>query len=99
MVLAKEISIWLKLILMGTNYGKKRLGEMIMIEVNLFNKPRLSLWPVQQSPDDRNAKDRLLAFCSQTFQGEEVRPYYFQRESVHKISGGPSGGWSRFTEP
>jgi uncharacterized protein (TIGR02600 family) len=73
-------------------------------EVNLFNKPRISLWPLQANApvlnnpggrvDDpekspwRNAKDKLIAFCSSTTQLQgngRVRtttPYYFQRYSV-----------------
>ncbi|MEM7013234.1 MAG: Verru_Chthon cassette protein A [Verrucomicrobiota bacterium] len=33
-------------------------------EVNLFNKPRLSIWPVQQDSGDRNAKDQLGLYGS-----------------------------------
>lgn len=72
-------------------------------EVNLFNKPRLCLWPLQanirlnvnpqsqqsgvarpeQSPW-RNAKDRLIAFCTSTQDADGVtKPYYFQRYSVY----------------
>lgn len=61
-------------------------------EVNLFNKPRLSIWPVQKRPEDRNAKDALIAFCSETNHGgaddDSGKPYYFQRESVHPNNGG-----------
>jgi uncharacterized protein (TIGR02600 family) len=53
-------------------------------EVNMFNKPRITLWPLQANTGaiddpvnapDRNAKDKLIAFCS-TIGGV---PYYFQR--------------------
>lgn len=45
-------------------------------EVNLFNLPRISLWPLD--PNVQNAKDKLIAFCS-TFKGW---PYFFQRTVV-----------------
>lgn len=45
-------------------------------EVNLFNLPRISLWPID--PNTQNGKDRLLAFCS-TFSGQ---PFHFQRTVV-----------------
>ena len=54
-------------------------------EVNLFNKPRITLWPLQVDPDPssgastRNAKDKLIAFCS-TVGGV---PYYFQRYNTY----------------
>jgi len=59
-------------------------------EVNLFGKPRITLWPLNQETDPnsgkggcptriRNAKDDLLAFCS-TVGGQ---PYYFQRYSIY----------------
>ncbi|WP_232289552.1 Verru_Chthon cassette protein A [Verrucomicrobium spinosum] len=33
-------------------------------EVNLYNRPRISLWPLQSETAKRTAKDRLLAFCA-----------------------------------
>jgi len=54
-------------------------------EVNLFNKPRITLWPLQVDPDPesgggtRNSKDKLIAFCS-TIGG---KPYYFQRYNTY----------------
>lgn len=45
-------------------------------EVNLFNLPRISLWPLD--PSTQNGKDKLLAFCS-TF---NEQPFYFQRTVV-----------------
>ena len=53
-------------------------------EVNLFNKPRVSLWPLQANTatisdptnaPNRNAHDKLIAFCSTI----GTTPYYFQR--------------------
>ena len=48
-------------------------------EVNLFNKPRITLWPLQVNPAERNAKDRLIAFCSTVGN----TPYYFQRYNTY----------------
>ncbi len=47
-------------------------------EVNLFNLPRIAMWPIHATDSDatRNATDRLLAFVS-TLDGE---PYFFQRK-------------------
>ncbi len=53
-------------------------------EVNIFNKPRITLWPLQANTGnvsdpinarDRNSKDKLIAFCSTIGK----TPYYFQR--------------------
>ncbi len=33
-------------------------------EVNVFNRPRVSLWPIQAETNKRTAKDKLLAFCA-----------------------------------
>ena len=52
-------------------------------EINLFGKPRITLWPLQTSTANRNAKDRLIAFCS-TIGG---LPYYFQRYSTYATAG------------
>ncbi|MEM6821473.1 MAG: Verru_Chthon cassette protein A [Verrucomicrobiota bacterium] len=48
-------------------------------EVNLFNLPRISLWPIHQSllNDRVNPTDRLLAFCSTL----GTQPFYFQRSN------------------
>ena len=48
-------------------------------EVNLFNKPRISLWPLMRNPAARNAVDRVIAFASTTGRGTAEKPYYFQR--------------------
>ncbi len=57
-------------------------------EVNLFNKPRIALWPVQKDLADRNILDKLIGFCSQTgtAQGGNLHPFYFQRLSTHQKS-------------
>ena len=48
-------------------------------ETNLFNLPKVSVWPVHAMNDDshRTSYDRLLAFCA-TLNGQ---PYYFQRQN------------------
>ena len=46
-------------------------------EVNLFGKPRISLWPVDTRSTHQGPQDKLLAF-SATVNGE---PYYFQRQN------------------
>ncbi|QIF02856.1 Verru_Chthon cassette protein A [Roseimicrobium sp. ORNL1] len=33
-------------------------------EVNVFNRPRVSLWPIQAETTKRTAKDKLLTFCT-----------------------------------
>ena len=54
-------------------------------EVNLFNKPRITLWPLQLDPDPesglavRNSKDKLIAFCSMI----GGKPYFFQRYNTY----------------
>lgn len=73
-------------------------------EVNMFNKPRVNLWPMQSDSalrnvggkPMRNAKDKLLAFCSSTAlktpnpadtsRAKEAR-YYFQRASEYSKNG------------
>ena len=64
-------------------------------EVNLFNKPRIALWPLQANtsnislPDEateRNSKDRLIAFCSTIGSGASEKPYYFQRFNTFDYS-------------
>ena len=65
-------------------------------EVNVFGRPRISLWQLQQEKDPnagnlnkrgepdrpRNAKDELLAFCS-TINSVERFKFYFQRYSFY----------------
>lgn len=46
-------------------------------EINLFGKPRVSLWPVDTRSDYQSTYDRLLAMCS-TLNGSA---YYFQRQN------------------
>lgn len=54
-------------------------------EVNAFGRPRICLWPLQQTSDPsgirpRNARDELIAFCSTI----NRNPYYFQRYSIYQ---------------
>lgn len=35
-------------------------------EVNLYNRPRVSLWPVQSETSKRTAKDKLMVYCATT---------------------------------
>ncbi len=52
-------------------------------DVNLFNKPRVSIWPVALTEDDssRTVFDRLMAFCC-TMNPKGLIPhrFYFQRD-------------------
>lgn len=48
-------------------------------ELNLFGKPRMTLWPLQLDRTRRNAKDKLIAFCSEI----AGFPYYFQRYNTY----------------
>lgn len=45
-------------------------------EVNMFNLPRISLWPLD--PNVQNSKDKLISYCS-TING---KPFYFSRTVV-----------------
>jgi uncharacterized protein (TIGR02600 family) len=47
-------------------------------EVNLFNLPRVSCWPIATDPASRTTFDTTLALCS-TINGH---PYYFARQSA-----------------
>jgi len=48
-------------------------------DVTVWNTPRIALWPqMADSTNARNAKDRLLAFCSTL----NDYPYYFSRATV-----------------
>ena len=59
-------------------------------ELNLFNLPRISLWPLQENPLERNPIDNLMAFLSSTKKSSSLNPrerlpYYFQRKSAHNL--------------
>ena len=51
-------------------------------EINLYGRPRMTLWPLQYDPALRNAKDRLIAFCSEI----GGNPYYFQRYNAYSAA-------------
>ncbi len=61
-------------------------------EVNMFNKPRVTLWPLQLDPEPitgkatRTAKDKLIAFCSTIGVGADAKEYFFQRYSTYDNS-------------
>jgi uncharacterized protein (TIGR02600 family) len=58
-------------------------------EQNLFNKPRVAIWPIHATADKRTAFDRLFAFCA-TVGGENGRAFYFTRENPAS----PTVDWS-----
>ena len=53
-------------------------------EQNLFNLPRVSVWPEQVSETRRTAFDKLIAFCSTVGPktGTTTLPFYFTRKSA-----------------
>ena len=53
-------------------------------EVNLFNQPRISLWPLQVDPARRSPVDKLIAFCASTGDRTAQKPFYLQRETIYK---------------
>jgi uncharacterized protein (TIGR02600 family) len=62
-------------------------------EVNLFNKPRIALWPLSLNKTMRNAVDGVIAFASTTGRnsptdGNNERAYYFQRSRVDNAGTG-----------
>jgi len=57
-------------------------------DLNLFGRPRISLWPLQVSTNLRNAKDNLLAFCTTTGSGATAAQYYFQQYNAFSSANG-----------
>lgn len=59
-------------------------------DVNLFGRPRVSLWPVSVNTaiTHRTPEDRLIAFCTSVGRDNSgnLLPYYFQRQSPDGIS-------------
>ena len=47
-------------------------------ELNLFGKPRIALWPLNENAASRTAVDKLIAFCSSM---NATTPYFFQRSN------------------
>lgn len=73
-------------------------------DVNLFNKPRVSLWPLQEKLTERNAKDQYIAFCGTTGSnssttGGNPAKYYFQRLTSYATAAGKDDGVNTFTKP
>lgn len=60
-------------------------------ELTLFDTPKINIWPIQKEAGDRNAIDRLQAFCSETNSGTGRLPYYFQRARTHDLSSATAG--------
>ncbi|RBP38152.1 uncharacterized protein (TIGR02600 family) [Roseimicrobium gellanilyticum] len=63
-------------------------------EVNVFNRPRVSLWPIQAETTKRTAKDKLLAFCT-TAAGQTA---CFQRASTWENNSTKQGSSQSPTE-
>lgn len=53
-------------------------------EVNLFNQPRISLWPIQTEGARRSPVDELIAFCASIGSRTAPMPFYFQRETIFR---------------
>jgi len=62
-------------------------------EQNLFNLPRISIWPEQVSANRRTAVDKLIAFCATVGPktGNSSRPYYFTRQNANSSGLNASG--------
>ena len=61
-------------------------------ETNLFNLPRICLWPIQKDSAYQSAKEKLIAFCTSTGTSTSggtanYYPYYFQRLSIYSGDG------------
>jgi uncharacterized protein (TIGR02600 family) len=65
-------------------------------DVNLFNKPRVSLWPVHvNETKERNPKDKLIAFCGTTGAGTVNEAKYFIQRFNSYIEGSALKGDGR----
>ncbi len=60
-------------------------------ETNLFNRPKISLWPAQDDLDLRSRTDKRMCFAA-TY---DEHPYYFQRASVWQSDANPGAAQSR----
>lgn len=47
-------------------------------DLNLFNKPRVGIWPISSTSTNRSPYDQLIAFCSSV----AGYPFYFQRSNA-----------------
>lgn len=52
-------------------------------ELNLFGRPRMSIWPVWTDQLLRNPEDRLIAFCSTLGPAKDTRPFILQRQDPY----------------
>lgn len=59
-------------------------------ETNPFNRPKISLWPVQEDPALRTKTDRRMALAA-SLSGNE---FFWQRKSVWKSEGDPGSAQS-----
>ncbi len=48
-------------------------------EVNLFGKPRVTIWPIHLNVNKRSPLDKLIAHCSTIGSGSSAKPFYFTR--------------------
>lgn len=77
--------------LTGLDASSLELGKFFLTahsrapELNLFGKPRISLWPQSKDTAQRNPKDKLLAFMSETT-GTTDRQWYWVREKNYTTS-------------
>jgi uncharacterized protein (TIGR02600 family) len=53
-------------------------------EVNLFNKPRVAIWPIPTDESNRSHVDRLIAFCSTL--GATDERYSFKRANAKSLT-------------
>ena len=57
-------------------------------EVNLYNKPRIAIWPLQVDESKRTHFDKLIAFCgslgARGSAASPLRPFYFTRQDPHE---------------
>ena len=65
-------------------------------ETNLFNRPRLSLWPQLKDTAPRNPMDKLIAFCATASRKSDGRPqeHGYQRDSVWQNVSNPGSSQS-----
>ncbi len=52
-------------------------------ELNLYGRPRVTIWPVHTDPAIRNAPDDLIAFCSTIGPTNDQRQFLFQRKDAY----------------
>ena len=69
-------------------------------DVNAFGRPRICLWPLQQTSDPggtrpRNARDDCIAFCSTI----NNHAYYFQRYSIYQSDKNNDGHFKQSPAP